>query len=419
MSKDKPDPRMIKKIGAILLAIGPGLFLVGYNIGTGSITTMAATGADYGMMLVWPLVLSCIFTYILIVAFGRYTAITGHTALYSFKAHFGKGIALFVLISLLFSEFVSSMGVMSVVTQSVQEWSRPLTSSGEGFNTIILTLIFVAILYFIFWNGHYRFFEKILTLFVGLMGLSFVLTTFMVIPDPGEVITGMVPRIPREANAALLIAGMVGTTMGGILYVIRSILVKEKGWTEKDLKLEKRDALVSSSMMFLLSIAIMACAAGTLYPRGLHVENAIDMVRLLEPLAGRFAISIFVAGIVCAGLSSLFPIALLAPWLLADYNNTERNLRSTSARWMVLGVLLLGLVVPIFGGRPVLVMLASQALITLATPLILLLMFILQNKKSVMGEYRAGPYFNVSMTIILLFSILMAITGFIGLKALL
>ena len=411
--------RFIQKIGAFFLVIGPGLFLVGYNIGTGSITTMAATGADYGMMLVWPLLLSCIFTYILIVAFGRYTAITGDTALFSFKAHFGKTIALFVLISLLFSEFVSSMGVMAVVTQSVQEWSRPLTASGEGFSTVILTLVFITILYLIFWNGQYRFFEKILTLFVALMGLSFVLTMFMVIPDPGEMLAGMVPRVPREANAALLIAGMVGTTMGGILYVIRSILVKEKGWTEKDLKLEKRDALISSLMMFLLSIAIMACAAGTLHPRGLPVENAIDMVRLLEPLAGRFAISIFVAGIVCAGLSSLFPIAILAPWLLADYRNTSRNLRSRSSRLMVLGVLSLGLVVPIFGGRPVLVMLASQAMITLATPLIIILMFILQNKRSVMGDHRAGYTMNISMTIILLFSILMAVTGFVGLKALL
>ncbi len=43
-----------KKLGAALALIGPGLFLVGYNIGTGSITTMAATGAAYGMALVWP-----------------------------------------------------------------------------------------------------------------------------------------------------------------------------------------------------------------------------------------------------------------------------------------------------------------------------------------------------------------------------
>ena len=404
----------MKKILAVLAVIGPGLFLVGYNIGTGSITTMASAGADYGMTLVWPLLISCIFTFVLLIAFGRYTAITGETALFSFKRHFGVVPALFVLVSLLLSEFVSSIGVLAVVCESVQEWSRPLTSSGEGFNTIVLAAVFIAILYALILNGRYSFFEKILAVFVGLMGLSFLATMFMVIPDVSEVIAGMVPSIPKQANTALLIAGMVGTTMGGVLYVVRSILVKEKGWGRDDLRRERNDAFVSVAVMFLLSIAIMASAAGTLHPRGLHIESAIDMVRLLEPLAGRFAISVFVAGIVAAGLSSLFPIILLGPWLLADYNGTERDLKSTSSRIFMLGVVLLGLIVPIFGGRPVLVMIVSQALLTVATPLIILLMLILQNRESALDDDKASTLMNVAMVVIFLFSLVMAGFGLVG-----
>lgn len=408
----------MKKLLAMLAVIGPGLFLVGYNIGTGSITTMAATGAEYGMVLVWPLLLSCIFTFFLIIAFGRYTAVTGDTALYSFKKHFGRSAALFVLFALLLSEYASSMGVMAIVTQTVQEWSRPLTSSGEGFNTVAMTFLFAGILYAIFWNGAYRTFEKILALFVGLMGLSFVLTMFMVEPDPAEIIAGLIPRIPEGSNAPLLIAGMVGTTMGGVLYVVRSILVKEKGWTAADLNLERRDAFLSVIVMFVLSVAIMASAAGTLHPRGLVVENAIDMVRLLEPLAGRFAISVFVAGIVCAGLSSLFPIAIRGPWLLADYRNVPRNLQSVQSRVFVASVLALGFVVPVFGGRPVLVMIVSQALLTLATPLIIILMVILLNRDSIMGEHRPTPAMNVVLGIIFAFSVTIAGIGVVGLAGL-
>ena len=65
--------------------MGPGLFLIGYNIGTGSITTMGMAGARYGMNLLWALVLSGIFTYVLMVGFGRLTLVTGRTALQSFK----------------------------------------------------------------------------------------------------------------------------------------------------------------------------------------------------------------------------------------------------------------------------------------------------------------------------------------------
>ncbi|MBA7693494.1 Divalent metal cation transporter MntH [subsurface metagenome] len=410
---------MYKKIGLFLASIAPGIFLIGYNIGTGSITTMAASGAAYGMTLVWPLLLSCIFTFYLVMLFGRFTSITGNTILHSFRSHFGTPVSLLVLASLLISEWISCMGVMSVVTQVVEEWSKPLTRSGNGFNPLISTLIFGAILYFLFWNGKHRIFEKILAIFVGLMGLCFVLTMFMVIPEPAEVIKGLIPKIPNAPGALLIMAGMVGTTMGAILYVVRSILVQEKGWKKENFKQERRDAIISVSMMFILSVAVMAAAAGTLHPLGLKVDNAIDMVKLLEPLAGRLAISVFVAGIVCAGLSSLFPIILLAPWLFADFNNKPRNMKSTSTRLLVLFGVLLGFVVPIFGGRPVLVMIVSQALTVIATPLVLALMIILYNKKSVMGENTAGFQTNGWLAFILLFTIAMAIAGVVGIAELL
>ena len=272
----------LKKISLFFATIGPGLFLVGYNIGTGSITTMASAGASHGMILTWAVLLSCVFTYMLVVTFGRYTVITGESALQSFKKHFGKGIAGFVLVVLIFTEMVSSIGVMAIVTDVVREWSRPLTSSGEGFNTIILTILFGGTIVILLFNGRYNFIEKILSLFVALMGICFLLTTFMVIPDAGAVISGLIPSIPKEANAGLIVAGMIGTTMGGILYVTRSITVKQKNWNVGDLKLEKRDALISSVLMFLLSIAIMAAAAGTLHPRGLQSRTMVRLLYLHE-----------------------------------------------------------------------------------------------------------------------------------------
>ena len=219
----------LKKLGLFFASIAPGVFLIGYNIGTGSVTTAASTGASYGMMFVWPLLLSCVFTYVLIIIFGRYTVVTGKTALFSYRQNFGLSLAVFVLIAVVFSEWVAFMGVMGVITEVIKEWSKPLTPDGQGISMIISSVFFGGLIYFLFWKGKHRFFENILMVFVSLMGISFIATLFMVIPDPIQVITGLVPRLPQESNAALLIAGMVGTTMGGVLYLVRSILVQEKG----------------------------------------------------------------------------------------------------------------------------------------------------------------------------------------------
>lgn len=406
-----------KKFLLFVSSVGPGLFLVGYNIGTGSVTSMASAGAEYGMTLSWAVLVSCLFTYFLIITFGRYTIVTGKTALQSFKDNFGKPMALIVLWALILSEMVSSIGVMAVVSDVIREWSRPLTASGEGFNTIIVTIVLAAIIVTLLFNGRYSIIEKILALFVGLMGLSFVLSSFMVIEDPVTVIEGIIPKIPGGTNAGLIVAGMIGTTMGGILYVVRSSTVKEKGWQLSDLKNEKKDAKVSASLMFILSIAIMAAAAGTMYVEGLKVENVIDMVKLLEPLAGRFAVSIFVTGIVAAGVSSLFPHYMLVPLLVSDYKNEKVDFSKAFNRGIVLFYASLGLFVPIFGGRPVFVMIMSQALGLFVTPIVLILMWIQVNKKDQMGEYKATTFSNVMFALVTAFTIGMTIVGIIGLSS--
>lgn len=62
------DNKALKSILPGLSAIDPGLYLIGYNIGTGSVTAMAKVGAEHGMSLTWALLLSCIFTYVLMIA---------------------------------------------------------------------------------------------------------------------------------------------------------------------------------------------------------------------------------------------------------------------------------------------------------------------------------------------------------------
>ena len=98
--------KTVRKIIVGLSAVGPGLFLIGYNIGTGSVTTMAKAGAEYGMTLFWALVLSCVFTFILMVAYGRITLVTGRTVLFNIKTNFrtGKIFAIYILAALIIGE---------------------------------------------------------------------------------------------------------------------------------------------------------------------------------------------------------------------------------------------------------------------------------------------------------------------------
>ena len=59
---------LLKKIIAVILGFGPGIFAIGYTIGTGSVTSMIVAGSKFGMQLLWVLLLSCFFSGILMFA---------------------------------------------------------------------------------------------------------------------------------------------------------------------------------------------------------------------------------------------------------------------------------------------------------------------------------------------------------------
>ena len=143
MEKEGLNP--LRKILAIL---GPGLFLIGYNIGTGSVTTMASAGSRWGMSLTWTVVLSCFFTYIGILAFSRYTLITGETILYALKRRipYGKQVSLFIMTAVIMAEFAGITGLMAIIVDLLQEWIYYVTGYHSWGIKLSLTISISSIL---------------------------------------------------------------------------------------------------------------------------------------------------------------------------------------------------------------------------------------------------------------------------------
>lgn len=406
-----------KKVLIFLGAIGPGLFLIGYNIGTGSVTTMAKAGATYGMTLFWAIVISCIFTYILMVAYGKTTLVTGKTALFNIKTELkgGKWLALYIMAALILGELLALIGIMGIVADLVQEGIRLLTNGAMIAKEWII-LVFIFFLSILFWYGKYKTFEKVLTIFVIIMALSFVVVFFMVAPDMGMIASGMIPDIPDSPDAFGLVAAMAGTTCSAAVFIIRSTVVLEKGWNINNLKDEKRDAFVSSFMMLLISGLIMAVAAGTLHPMGLKLDNTLELISLFEPIGGKVAALLLILGITGAGLSTIFPIVLIAPWLISDYSNKPRDIQSTPFRVLIVIGLLFAFGSLFLEHSPTILMVFSMAFQAAILPAVAIPVFLLLNKKGVMStKYLASLPMNIGLIIVIAFSLVttyFAIKGF-------
>jgi Mn2+/Fe2+ NRAMP family transporter len=397
---------MKRKILIALSAVGPGLFLIGYNIGTGSITTMAKAGANYGMTLFWALILSAIFTYILMIAYGQVTLVTGKTALYNIRKNFliGPVLSIYILIALITGELLAVMGVMGIVVDLIKEGIRLMGwGSADAFR---ITVILVIGLYALLWFGKYKIFEKILTFFVILMGLCFILVFFLVKPDFGAIARGMIPSIPQEKGALQLIAAMAGTTCSAAVFIVRSTVVVEKGWTINNLRDEKKDAFVSSTMMLLLSGIIMAVSAGTLFVMDLSLDTTVEMIQLFEPLGGKVAAFILILGIVGAGLSTVFPIILIAPWLISDIAGKPRDIKSPMFRILGGIGLLFGFGLIFIEKTPPAMMIFSQAFQAMILPAVAIpILFLIQNN-NLMGENRAKLRLRLGIIAVIIFSLI-------------
>jgi Mn2+/Fe2+ NRAMP family transporter len=395
MQETENKKSLLKRVIAIILGFGPGIFAIGYTIGTGSVTSMIVAGSKFNMQLLWVLLLSCFFSGILMFAYGNYALLTGETALYGFKKHlkYGKLLAILIIVGITFGQWNSLMGILGISSNIIFEI---LALNFEGlrgyeYETVLITaIIIIAIFYLLMLVGKYTFFEKILVIFVTMMGLSFVLSLLFVQPLSIDVVKGLIPTIPDVPGGKMLVAAFVGTTMASATFLSRPLFVKGKGWTIKNLNQQKKDAITAAILIFVISGVIMAVAAGALFYDGKEVTHVLDMANTLEPVAGKWAVTIFFFGALSAGLSSIFPCLLIAPLLVADYQSGILDTNSRQFRIITAIACLVALIGPAFGANPIEIQILSQVFNVFVLPIVILGIILMLRSEKVMKDYKTS-----------------------------
>ncbi|MDX9867823.1 MAG: Nramp family divalent metal transporter [Kiritimatiellia bacterium] len=403
-----------------LSSLGPGIFAIGYTIGTGSVTSMAKAGSQYGLQLVWVLVLSCLFSGILMEAYGRMAAVTGDTALHAVKRHlpFGRTLAILILLGVVTAQYTCLGGILTLSSGAIYETLGLFFPSlpAENHAAVLgIAIMVIALIYGLLLIGRYSFFEKVLAFFVMVMGLTFLISMFIVWPSPAILRQAVILSIPDEPGALLMIAAFVGTTMAAPTFVTRPLLLKEKGVGVTALRQQRLDAVCSAVLMFVISGSILFVAAGALYAHGKGIGRILDMVGTLAPLAGRLAVALFLVGTLSAGLSSIFPILMVGPLLFSDYRAGHMETRSAAFKLLCLAAALCGLIVPILGRNPIAVTVMAQISNVFVLPLTVAVIIALLNRRELMGEYRAGPALNLGLACAGFFSCIIALTGLVAL----
>ena len=128
-------------VRGILRQLGPGLIVAGSIVGSGELIATTVTGAKAGFWLLWLILIGCVIKVLVQVELGRYSLVTGKTAMDGFDDVPGPRIKNHGnwLIWYWFVMFVASIAQLGGIAGGVGQAlsiSVPVTQYGQDFNAL-------------------------------------------------------------------------------------------------------------------------------------------------------------------------------------------------------------------------------------------------------------------------------------------
>lgn len=371
-----------------LALIGPAFVAGAWQFGPGNLTTAVQAGSGYQYTLIWVVVVSTVLMIFLTDMSVRLGIKSPVSLISSIKDHLGTpvgvlaGIGVF-LITLMFSvgnAVGAGLGLSMLLGGAPIMW------------TVICTVGVAALLLF---RNVYRVIEKVLVVAVAAMSVAFILSAFIANPDWVEAASGLIPTAPD--GAWLLIVALVGTNFSVNAAFYTSYGTKERGRTEEQYRdvtiVDTIPGIVAPGIMTSLVIVVAAAVLGS---TGEAAATIVALGGIFEPLAGPIGSTLFALGFFGAAFSSMIANATAGGTMLSDGLGRGASSGSRTAKIVSAAILAFGVTVAlVFQQAPVQLIVIAQALTVLVAPLLAVLIIVMANRRSLMGEMRNRWWQNV------------------------
>jgi Mn2+/Fe2+ NRAMP family transporter len=391
-------------LGRRLRYVGPGIVIAVTGVGAGDMVSSLVAGTDFGMVLLWAVVLGAILKYFLTEGIGRWYMASGQTILQGWRS-LGRWAIWYFVIYLFIVTFVFGAAVTSTAALAVDAalpgvlplWAWAALHSVAAF-------IIVGI-------GRYGLFEMIMKTFAALKFGIVILLAILLAPALGEVVLGFVPRIPEGAliNVLAIIGGVGGTySLAAYTYWVR-----ERGWRHSDwIPTMRTDLGFGYALTALFMVSMLIIGAELLFGTGTSISDEEGLLALVDPMQDRFGLLARWAFLI--GFWAVATGAMLGAWnggayLFADCVRTIREAPDEEASdylseksiyfrgflaWMSFPPMIL-----LAFGEPVLLVIVYASLGALFLPFLAITLLILLNSQRVTPEYRNRLVSNVVLAV--------------------
>lgn len=227
--------------------LGPGLLFVGAAIGVSHLVQSTRAGADFGLGLLWALLLVNLFKYPFFQFGPRYATATGESLLDGYRK-LGKGV--------LITYFILNIATMFTIQTAVTIVTAGLASSlfGDFIPVQVWTVVIIIICFSILILGKYKLLDKIMKVIVLTLTISTIAVVLMAFSNTSTPIS-MKQFLPSNSlEIAFLIAFMGWMPAPLDVSVWQSLWAIEKNKDTK--KYSPKSALFDFNIGYLSTIII-------------------------------------------------------------------------------------------------------------------------------------------------------------------
>jgi Mn2+/Fe2+ NRAMP family transporter len=385
-----------------LARVGPGLITGAADDDPSGVVTYSQAGAQFGLNMLWTMPL----TWPLMSAVQSMCARIGRVT--------GRGLA--ANIKIVFPPVVLHGLVWLLLITNTLNIAADVAAMGEvaelvtGFNRHLMTVLFViGTLLLQVLLPYHRYISYLKWLTLCLLAYAAVLFTVHV-PWSQVALRTVWPKFTFNSSAATMVIAIFGTTISPYLFFWQASeevedmqaankaapLVQSAIDAGTELRRIRWDTW--SGMLFsnLTAFFIILATAVTLHISGLtDINSAAQAASALRPLAGRFAYTLFAAGILGVGLIGVPVLAGSGAYALSEAMGWRSGLerKATQARgfYAVIAIsVLLGLGIQYLPVSPMKALFWSAVINGVVAVPLMVILVLLVSKKSVMGEFTVG-----------------------------
>lgn len=383
-------------------SLGPGLVTGAADDDPSGIVTYSVAGAQFGTAFLW----TALVTWPLMAAVQTMCARIGMVTGRGLLGALGEKLPRPVLVAACGALFVANTLNVGADLAGMADAAELLT----GVNSHLWVVTFGVLIAWATVRLRYATLAGVLKWLALVLG-TYVVVAFLVRPAWGPVLRAAVtPSLPRGADGWSTLVAILGTTISPYLFFWQAAQEVEEekamgrrraedrvGATGQELRTRKIDVGVGTFASNAVMFFVILTTALTLHRHGLtQLTTSRDVARALEPLAGRFTMLLYTAGLLGTGALAIPTLAGSAAYAFAElfgwrYGMDERFRHARPFYAVIVASVLVGVVLDFSRVNPVSALYWTAVLNGLLAPVLLVgILFVASDRRVMQGQPSSG-----------------------------